>query len=147
MIGYNHHNFANKAYKIIVDIDHRELAKPTIIPDMPVHADAKDFIQALLMQDYEPSQEHKPWVAWCKALLMRYPTASNEYHKYDLSPINPYVFIDNLFSNLSKSDKIICGNGSACVVTFQACKIKQGQRLFTNSGCAAMGYGLPAHLA
>ena len=29
-------------------------------------------------------------------------------------------------------------------MTFQGCKIKQGQRLFTNSGCAAMGYGFPA---
>lgn len=45
---------------------------------------------------------------------------------------------------MNNQDRIICGNGSACVVTFQACKIKQGQRMFTNSGCAAMGYGFPA---
>ena len=31
-------------------------------------------------------------------------------------------------------------------MTFQAAKIKQGQRMFTNSGCAAMGYGFPAAL-
>nr|WP_253299420.1 thiamine pyrophosphate-dependent enzyme [Paenibacillus barcinonensis] len=41
---------------------------------------------------------------------------------------------------------IIAGNGTACVVTFQAAKIKKGQRLFTNSGCASMGYGFPAAL-
>ena len=29
-------------------------------------------------------------------------------------------------------------------MTFQACRIKEDQRLFTNSGCAAMGYGFPA---
>jgi acetolactate synthase-1/2/3 large subunit len=29
-------------------------------------------------------------------------------------------------------------------MTFQAAKIKKDQRLFTNSGCAAMGYGFPA---
>jgi len=50
------------------------------------------------------------------------------------------------FDALNERDRIICGNGSACVITFQAGKIKQGQRMFTNSGCAAMGYGLPAAL-
>ena len=29
---------------------------------------------------------------------------------------------------------------------FAGAKIKQGQRMFTNSGCASMGYGLPAAL-
>ena len=54
--------------------------------------------------------------------------------------------MDKLFAKLDPDDRIICGNGSACVITFQAGKIKQGQRMFTNSGCAAMGYGLPAAL-
>ena len=54
------------------------------------------------------------------------------------------MFIDRLFYALEPDDRIVCGNGSACVITFQAAKIKQGQRMFTNSGCAAMGYGFPA---
>ena len=39
---------------------------------------------------------------------------------------------------------VVCGDGSACVVTFQVATIKAGQRLWTNSGCASMGYDLPA---
>jgi acetolactate synthase-1/2/3 large subunit len=39
---------------------------------------------------------------------------------------------------------IVTGNGSACVMSFQAAKLKKGQRLFTNSGDASMGYDLPA---
>ena len=35
-------------------------------------------------------------------------------------------------------------SNGACVITFQSIDIKKGQRLYTNSGCAAMGYGLPA---
>ena len=54
--------------------------------------------------------------------------------------------MDILFDCLDEHDRIICGNGSACVMTYQAAKIKKGQRMFTNSGCAAMGYGLPAAL-
>lgn len=146
MIGYNHFDFAKNAYKIIVDIDSRELAKPTIQPDMPVHADVKSFIGALLEEEYEVNEEHKKWVSWCQELLKKYPAALEEYRHSDEKPINPYIFMDKLFDKMKDDDRIICGNGSACVITFQAAKIKQGQRMFTNSGCAAMGYGLPAAL-
>lgn len=144
MIGYNHFDFARNAYKIIVDIDPRELSKPTIHPDMPINADVKHLIQALIKEEYCPSVTHKKWIKWCREKLERYPAVMEEYHRIDGGLINPYVFIDKLFKQLQPEERIICGNGSACVITFQACKIKQGQRMFTNSGCAAMGYGLPA---
>jgi acetolactate synthase-1/2/3 large subunit len=38
----------------------------------------------------------------------------------------------------------VCADGTACVIGFQAAIIKKGQRLFHNSGCASMGYELPA---
>lgn len=143
MIGYNHYDFAKNAYKIIVDIDPRELIKPTIRPDMPINADVYDFITKLLSVDYKPQDNHKDWLCWCKSLLNKYPATLPEYYNKEKT-INPYVFTDKLFNNLKNDDRIICGNGSACVITFQAGKIKQGQRMFTNSGCAAMGYGFPA---
>lgn len=145
MIGYNHFDFAKNAYKIVVDIDPGELAKPTIRPDMPVNADVKELIQALLKSDYVPAAQHGPWLNWCRSLVEKYPVVLKQYHKKE-SPVNPYVLIEHLFRNLGNDDRIICGNGSACVITFQACRLKKGQRLFTNSGCAAMGYGLPAAL-
>ena len=144
MIGYNHFDFAKNAYKIIVDIDSRELIKPTIRPDMPVNADVNDLISKMLEKDYVPQEKHENWVSWCRNLVKQYPAAMDSYNNDGNGLINPYVFTDKLFSHLNKSDRIICGNGSACVITFQACKIKQGQRMFTNSGCAAMGYGFPA---
>lgn len=144
MIGYNHYDFAKNAYKIIVDIDPRELVKPTIKPDMPVNADVKDVLAKLLEAEYVPSQEHEAWVKWCQDLQKRYPATLDEYRHDDNELINPYVFMDKLFAQLKNDDRIICGNGSACVITFQASKVKQGQRMFTNSGCAAMGYGFPA---
>lgn len=146
MIGYNHFDFAKNAYKIIVDIDPLELSKPTICPDLPVHGDVKALMRALLEEDYCPQKHHEPWLAWCRELVKTYPAVSAGYHKKEKEPINPYVFMDKLFSHFGEEERIVCGNGSACVVTFQACRIKQGQRMFTNSGCAAMGYGLPAAL-
>jgi acetolactate synthase-1/2/3 large subunit len=58
--------------------------------------------------------------------------------------INPYHFVSVLFDNLSKNTNIITGDGTAAVVTFKAAKLFNNQRLFTNKGCASMGYDLPA---
>lgn len=144
-ITYNKHDFAKNAYKIIVDIDEQELKKPTIKPDMPVWADVHQLLEVLLEQEYTPNQEHENWVKWCRDMVEKYPAALPEYHTQD-GPLNPYVFVDELFKQMNQQDVLTLGNGSACVMTFQGCKIKQGQRMFTNSGCAAMGYGMPAAL-
>jgi acetolactate synthase-1/2/3 large subunit len=145
MIGYNHFDFAKNAYKIVVDIDPRELSKPTIRPDMPVHADVKDLLEKMDAAEYCVNPAHENWLKWCRNLVVKYPAVLPEYHHED-GLINPYVFIDRLFGQLKADDRVITGNGAACVITFQACRIKQGQRMFTNSGCAAMGYGFPAAL-
>ena len=76
---------------------------------------------------------------------MRYPACLKEYYNSD-SPINPYAFFDIFFEELPEGETMVCGNGSACVITFQTAKIKKGQRLFANSGCASMGYGFPASI-
>ncbi|MBQ3941090.1 MAG: thiamine pyrophosphate-binding protein [Oscillospiraceae bacterium] len=144
MIGYNHFDFAKNAFKVVVDTDARELIKPTVQPDLSVHADVKAFLELMLAQEYQPVPTHAKWLGWCRNLLQKYPPVLPEYHSSGDAPLNPYVFIDTLFAHLQPDDRIICGNGSACVITFQAAKIKQGQRMFTNSGCAAMGYGFPA---
>ncbi|EHL19929.1 hypothetical protein HMPREF9628_01102 [Peptoanaerobacter stomatis] len=145
MIGYNKYDFAKNAYKIVVDIDKNELMKPTIKVDLPIHTDVSDFIDRMIDSNYKSNSNHKKWLKWCKNNLKKYPVVQESYHRDDKF-INPYVFIDKLFDNLESDDRIICGNGSACVITFQVAKIKQGQRMFTNSGCASMGYGLPAAL-
>ncbi|MBR2312374.1 MAG: thiamine pyrophosphate-binding protein [Clostridia bacterium] len=144
MIGYNRHDFAKNAYKIIVDIDKNELKKPTVVADMPVHADVKEVLLALLREPYESPTAHADWVAWCRELVARFPVAPPAYQNRENGALNPYTCMDLLFSCFDASERIVCANGSACVITFQAAKIKEGQRMFTNSGCASMGYGLPA---
>lgn len=144
MIGYTRHQFAKNAYKIVVDIDKNELKKPTIIPDMPICADAGDFIRALLSQDYEADGRHDRWLSWVRDINAKYPLVVDEYRGTE--KINPYVFLEGLFDRLGSDDVVACANGSACVMTFQSCRPKQGQRVFGNSGCASMGYGLPAAL-
>lgn len=147
-ISYNWQSFARAAYKIMVDVDEAELRKPMIIPDMPVQADAKAFFEELERQidAGEAIGDHTEWLAWCKHRVARYPVVRSEQREINGREINPYHFIDRLFAHLESDDTIACGNATACVVTFQAASVKQGQRIFANAGSASMGYDLPASI-
>ncbi len=144
-ISYNYSQWAPNAYKIIVDIDKSELLKPTIQPDMPIWADVKDVITNLLINDLKVcnSEDHTKWLDWSRSVNQKYPATLPEYYR-SKEILNPYVFVSEFTKRLKDDDKIICGNGSACVIGFQAGVIKKATRLFANSGCAAMGYGFPA---
>lgn len=146
-ISYNYKEFAKHAYKIMVDIDEAELKKPTIQIDMPIYADVKDVINSLLTYEdnNDNNQNHDEWLKWCRDINQKYPATLTCYYENE-KLLNPYVFFTELSKELKEEDKVICGNGSACVIGFQAMELKKGQRLFTNSGCAAMGYGFPAAL-
>jgi acetolactate synthase-1/2/3 large subunit len=144
-ISYNYKGFAPDAYKIIVDIDKNELYKPTIKADLPVWANLKDVVDDLLSRDLSAchSKAHAQWLEWAHAINLKYPATLASYYE-NKEVLNPYAFVHEFFKGLKDDDVIACGNGSACVISFQAGIIKQHQRLFTNSGCAAMGYGFPA---
>lgn len=152
--SYNYKDFAAQAERIIVDIDEKELHKPTVTPTLGVHADVKDFMTSLykLVCDKKSQGEsltdivgdNSAWLAHATGLNKKYPACCTNYYEKDY-PINHYVFNEKLFKDyLSAGDAVICGNGAACVVTFQSCYVKDDQRIYTNSGCAAMGYGFPA---
>lgn len=142
-ISYNRKGWADKAYKIVVEIDNAELHKPTVDVDMKVNANLADVLKSILKAEYTPNPIHEAWVKWGRDINAKYPACLPSYDDIK-SPMNPYVFIDRFSQVLDEDDKVICGNGSACVVTFQGLHVKKGTRLFTNSGCAAMGYGFPA---
>jgi acetolactate synthase I/II/III large subunit len=145
-ISYNYKEFAKSAYKIIIDIDENELKKPTLNPDMAIHADVRDVLISLndALQTKNVGN-HDKWLKWCREINLKYPAVLDKYYLSKFT-VNPYVFVEKLFNMLEEGDRVITGNGSACVITFQAAEIKKNQRLFTNSGCAAMGYGFPAAL-
>lgn len=142
-VSYNWNSFARAAYKIWVDIDELELQKPSVKADMPIHADLSDLLPVLAQQAIcNTAERHRDWLAWCQERRRRYPIVLDEYWKSE--KVNPYCFIDYLFEQLPEGQVVVTANGSACVIGFQAANLKLGQRLWTNSGCAAMGYDLPA---
>jgi acetolactate synthase-1/2/3 large subunit len=144
-VSYNWATFARGAYKAWVDIDPLELQKPTVKPEMPVVADLKDVLPALIAQPWTgPSEKQKEWLVWARERGRRFPVVLPEYR--DSALVHPYVAMETLFDALDEDDVVVTGNGSACVVSFQTAVLKRGQRLWTNSGCATMGYDLPASI-
>jgi len=143
-VSYNWRTFARGAKKVVVDIDKAELEKRTVKPDIPVQADAGEFLERLdKLLTGMPLPSWERWVAWCSIRKERYPVMLEEYRELNTF-VHPYHFIDVLTRLLDNDAIVVAGNGSACVVLFQAGMVKENQRVFWNSGCASMGYGLPA---
>lgn len=144
-ISYNWKSFAKNAWKVMIDIDDAELNKPTLNIDHKIHADLSVLLPAFLssLKNYEQNKSHADYLEWCGECVDRYKVVLPEYREPKPS-INPYYFIEKLFEKLNEKDIVVAGNGSACVMSFQAAKLIKGQRLFTNSGNASMGYDLPA---
>jgi acetolactate synthase-1/2/3 large subunit len=143
--SYNWQNFGQKAFKIIVDIDPAELAKPTVKPDLPILADLLGFCRCLSDQIAELTfPDFSEWMEWTKERLKKYPAVLPEYS--GSGKIHPYYFIKRLTELMRQDGVLVAGNGTACVAAFQASSVKEGQRFFWNSGCAAMGYDLPASI-
>ncbi|MFM7291195.1 MAG: thiamine pyrophosphate-binding protein, partial [Planctomycetia bacterium] len=143
LVSYNWQSFAKHARRIMVDVDTAELDKPTLSIDRKIHADLADFLPLLDAATKTWRPRHDGWLTWCRERGARYPVVLPEYWSKP-GPVNPYCFMQRLFEQLSADDVIACGDGTACVTAFQAAIVKPGQRLFHNSGCASMGYDLPA---
>jgi acetolactate synthase-1/2/3 large subunit len=143
-VSYNWPSFARGAFKIQVDVDAAELEKPTVRPDLAVHCDLKLFLTELLqLLDREQAGvgDHSPWLSWCRERVARYPVVQE---KQRTGPaVNPYYFVERLFAELADDDVVVCGDATACIVPFQAGRLRAGQRLFSNSGAASMGHDLP----
>jgi acetolactate synthase-1/2/3 large subunit len=65
-ISYDYKGFARDAFRVMVDIDPAELQKPTLTIHLPIHADAKYFIQQLSKRFKDPIPTNHEWITWCK---------------------------------------------------------------------------------
>ena len=143
VIGYAYETTARAAFKVMVDADAGELQKPTFKPDIPVHADAGDFLKKLLPavpQDWRSSQD---WLDYCRKLKNQYPVVTDE-HRSRTDYVSTYAFAELIGKKCADNAVVVTGNGVAYTSTFQAIPVQKNMRVFANQGCASMGYGLPA---
>jgi acetolactate synthase-1/2/3 large subunit len=134
-IGFERDQFAPNAKKIMVDIDQAELDKlGDMYIDLPICADAGDFIRAMLATCYECLRPE--WLAYCQDWKERYPFTGNAetYHMIDM------------ICELSTPDDVFvvspsCMAGAIFMAGFHQ---KAGQRIISSHGLGAMGWATPA---
>jgi acetolactate synthase-1/2/3 large subunit len=144
--SYNWNSFAKNGWVVQVDVDSNELYKPGFQAKLRVHSDAKVFLSTLMrLLSQIKLPNYSAWSTWCQEIKQRYH-ARLEHKQLSNSPLNPYIVVDRIFSQLRDNDIIACGNASACILPFQMAELTTNQRLFSNSGSASMGYDLPAAL-
>lgn len=143
-VGYNWDTWARAAEVIMVDIDKAELKKPTLHVEMPIWADAKNFLTKLDAAATAPVSKSEEWLAACRRWKKDYPAVLPHQWEENGKTANVYAFIRYLSSQLPENSLTAVSNGACCVVGNQAYVIKKGSRMANNSAIASMGYGLPA---
>ncbi len=143
-VGYNWETWARAAKVIMVDIDPGELKKHTLHVDMPIWADAKDFLTVLDRKAAFPVSDKKDWLNTTRNWKKEYPAALPRHFEENGKSANVYAFVRYLSSRLPENSLTAVSNGACCVVGNQAYVIKKGSRMANNSAIASMGYGLPA---
>lgn len=143
-VGYNWKTWARAAEVIMVDIDQAELKKPTLHVEMPVWADAKDFLTKLDKVAVAPVNAGGEWLATCQRWKRDYPAVLPRQWEENGETANVYAFVRYLSSRLPENSLTAVSNGACCVVGNQAYVIQKGSRMANNSAIASMGYGLPA---
>ncbi len=143
-VSYNWEFFGREAKKVVVDIDENELNKHTLSADYKVKSDAKVFIEELLgaLENSTPIL-YAEWMEKCSMYKTQYPTIELKRQQVE-DFVDSYNFFD-VISELTQSDDVyIFGNGTACVSSYQSLRLHAEQKVVVNSGCASMGYDVPA---
>ena len=144
LTAFNHENFAPRARKIMVDIDETEINKMKMPLEAKIVADVKAVLLELTKQEYNISlAEKEDWLKYCQTMKNKYPVVLPEYYQ-EQEYINTYLFVEELCKQLDENDVIVPeSSGGAGEITYQALKVKKGQKIKNAAGLGSMGFGLP----
>ena len=144
LTAFNHENFAPRARKIMVDIDETEINKMKMPLEVKIVADVKAVLLELTKQEYNiASAEREDWLKYCQTMKNKYPVVLPEYYQ-EQEYINTYLFVEELCKQLDENDVIVPeSSGGAGEITYQALKVKKGQKIKNAAGLGSMGFGLP----
>lgn len=146
LTAFNEPNFAKSAKKVIVDIDRYELKRMKVGQDVSLAGDAKAFLEAVLTcveNGVLPLEDWRSWLSYGKALREKYPVVTQSYRERE-GHVSPYYFTDRLCELLTPEDVIVPeSSGGAGEITYQAFRLKKGQKMKNAAGLGSMGFGLP----
>jgi acetolactate synthase-1/2/3 large subunit len=142
LVSYQYENFARYAKKIVVDIDEKELTKPSVIPDIAIQADAKEFLIELTRELSDFHFGNTKWTDQTQFWKNKYPVDLPEYEKENRG-INSYHFYRILSQKAPDNALFLVDTGSCFHAHAQAFQVKFGQRHIITGGLSTMGY-MPA---
>lgn len=143
--GYHFDSFARAAYQVMVDIDRAELHKINVNPELPICADAGEFIRAILARrDLIRKKDRSAWFGYCRRMKEKYPVILKEYWEQK-ELVNTYCLLETISEQMTADDIYVSGSSGSCFeISMQAFRVKKGQRVFCGKGLASMGFGLPS---
>lgn len=130
-VGYNWETWARAAKVVMVDIDANELKKHTLHVDVPVWADAKEFLKTLLSYLEKAKiqvEEKSDWVRACQNWKEAYPVTLDRHWKENGKTANVYAFIKYLSSSLPENSLTAVSNGACCVAGHQTSLTKRPKK-------------------
>ena len=140
-VGHDARNFGKHAVKVVVDVDPKELEKPSFKIDHKICDDANKFLDALLKGgEYSAREGAEEWVKQCNLWKTRYPVVLPEYRNTGDGRINSYYLVEKICEKADKDYMVMVDTGSCFHVACQAWKVKYGQRFLTTGGLSSMGY-------
>jgi acetolactate synthase-1/2/3 large subunit len=143
LVGHDAKNFGKNAYKLVVDIDQKELDKPGVKIDYKANIDCRDFFRVLTEKfSAHPLPKYDEWIAVCNNWKTKYPVVLAEYKQE--TPVNSYYFVDRLSDIAPAEAAVLVDTGSCFHVACQVWKVKQGQNFLTTGGLSSMGYWVAA---
>lgn len=150
--AFNDRHFGKCAKKVIVDIDANEIARMDMDKEAIAVCDAKVFLSALLeavgkdskvISQQTASTSKLEWLAYCHEIREKNPIVTAA-HKNVNDYVSAYYFIGELCKLLREDDVIVPeSSGGAGEITYQAFKLKMGQKMKNAAGLGSMGFGLP----
>jgi len=143
--GYQIKNFAPNSKKIYIDIDQKEILKRKLKTNLKLNCDIKIFLK--FFNSYIKNKKISLKLGWIKKLeKLKLDLDEDKKYQNQKNFINSFNFINELSTTLRGNENIVTDMGTSFTCTMQTFKTKENQRLFTSSGIAAMGFGLPGLL-
>jgi len=137
--GFNWQEFIPVGEVIQVDCDPTELHKGHPHLALPVCGDANAVLRHLASSALG---DYAEWREFCHCVRRAIPLVE-PVNRTGEHFISPYLFVEHLSSLCTGEDIVIpCSSGGAYTVMMQTFELKRGQRMVSNKGLAAMGYGL-----
>ena len=138
--GYDASIYAPNATIISVDVDANELQKMGGIIDIGINCTVEEFLAEIsnISEKLFLSAE-LGWTSWCKYLKER----GFDERPDNRETINSFDVNGHLEKHLLTGDTVVTDMGTSFTCTHQDLSVVRGVKLFTSSGVAAMGFGLP----